>query len=58
MQTPPEERVRELDAELAAAQAEIRELEKQIQRLTAEEAEPAENAQVEGADAPGKGDAA
>ena len=51
MQTPPEERVRELEAELAAARAEIRELEQQIERLTGGKAEPQENAQVEGADA-------
>jgi prefoldin subunit 5 len=48
MQTQPEERVRELEAELAAAKAEIRELQQQIARLGGE---PAENAQVEGADA-------
>jgi prefoldin subunit 5 len=46
-ETPPEERVRELAAELAAARAEIRELQQQIARLGGE---PVENAQVEGAD--------
>ena len=54
MQTPPEERVRELEAELAAARAEIRELQQQIERLGGD---PRENAQVEGADA-GPDDAA
>jgi len=49
MQTPAEERVRELEAELAAARAEIRELEQRMERLTG--GEPQENAQVEGADA-------
>ena len=55
MQTPPEERVRELEAELAAARAEIRELQQQIERLIG--GEPRVNAQVEGADA-GPDDAA
>lgn len=52
MQTPPEERVRELEAELAAARAEIRELQQQIERLGGESySEPEVNAQIEGGDA-------
>jgi uncharacterized coiled-coil protein SlyX len=48
MQTPAEERVRELEAELAAAKAEIRELEKLVETLGGT---PQQNAHVEGADA-------
>lgn len=47
MQSSPEERIRELEAELAAARAEVAELTRIINAMGA----PQQNAAVEGADA-------